>query len=458
MIKRFSVLLLVISFSCLSSLTLQEAKSLALKNNLELSSADYEQKKAKKQYLQAWGQALLQVDLEAGYNYKKSEYPDPSDDFVEGIRSFQKAVPKMVDEDDRALGNEIIDLQDANNPDEKQTDFAYGIKATQIISLKVPMGVSMMGDVADISKIKAELKKQEVLFTVSKYYYTLLLASQKFGIQKQALEIAQQNFEQVQSMYKNGLVSQYDFLRARLEVTKQKPELEQSDKNLVLARQTFSNYVRWEKQKKLEITDSLREPKIEIGSLDEAIQTASKERKELRMVEIATTIKKKDYRTEQLSFLPDFQANFEYKMFSQVYENRMETENMGNYWQVTLGASMPIFTSFARWNKVAVKNYALKQTRAEELNTQDLVKLDVQNSYYTLIQSQKSWQSQKENLALAKKAFSIAQGRYENGISTQLEYLDATLQQNVAKLGYLNSVYEYIIAWESYKMAIGDEL
>ncbi len=449
---------MAVSFSCLSSLTLQEAKKMALQNNLELSSTHYEQKRTKKLYCQALGEALLQVNLVGGYSYKESEYQDPDADYVQAITDFRSSVPDMISQDDRSLAAEIIDLQDANEPNKKQSDFAYGIQASQVLSLKVPFGVSMVGDVADISKIQVDLKRQEVLFTVSKHYYTLLLASQEFEIQRQALEIAQQNFQQVESMYKNGLVSQYDYLRARLEVTKQKPKLEQSDKNLVLARQSFKNYVRWDQEKPLEITDSLQVPKIKVEELSLALQKASRERKEIKMAQLMTTIKKKDYKMEQLGFLPDFQASVEYKKFSQVYEKSLESDNMGNYWQVSLGASMPLFTSFARWNKVAAKNYAWRQTKTDELKTQDLVKLDVQNSYYTLIQSQKSWQSQKENLALAKTAFGIAQGRYDNGISTQLEYLDATLQQNVAKLGYLNSVYDYIIAWESYKMAIGENL
>ncbi len=455
--KRISILLLVFSFSCLCSLSLEEAKELALENNLELSSSCYEQKKAKKQYWQAWGDALLQVNAVAGYSYKKSEYPDASPAYIDRLTSFAASSGEMTG-DDKILAAEIMNLQEDNYPNEELTNFAYGIEATQIISLKTPIGVSMVGDVADISSLSADLKRQEVLFTVSKYYYMLLLASQEYQIQKQALEIAQENFEQVESMYRNGVVSQYDYLRARLEVTKQKPKLEQSDKNLVLARQSFKNYVRWDDEQELVITDSLKVPSIKVSSLDESLKRAQTSRKELEIAKIATTIKRKDYRVQQISFLPDFKASFEYKQFSQTYENSVETDNFGNYWQMSLGASMPLFTSFARFNKVSVKQYAWRQAREDELNTKDLVKLDVQNSYYTLIQSQKSWQSQKENQDLAKKAFSIAQGRYENGISTQLEFLDATLQQNVAELGYLNSVYEYIIALQSYKMAIGDKL
>ncbi len=457
MMRRFSVLFLVLSFSGLCSLSLQDAKELALLNNLELSSSRYQEKKTKKQYWQALGEALLQVNAVGGYSYKKSEYPDVSDAYLQEITSFRNSVSEMTG-DDKILAGQIIDLQDANMPEEEQTDFAYGIEATQVISLKTPIGVSMVGDAADITSLSAELKKQEVLFTVSKYYYQLLLASQEYNIQKQALDIAQRNYKQVKSMYSNGLVSQYDYLRARLEVTKQKPKLEQSDKNLVLARQTLKNYVRWDEAKKLEITDSLSVPSIKVKSLEKSLKLAQSARKELEIAKLATTIKRKDYRMEQFTFLPDFQASFEYKQFSQSYDNSVEKENFGNYWQMSLGASMPLFTSFARFNKVAVKQYAWRQARQDELNTSDLVKLDVQNSYYTLIQSQKSWQSQKENLELAKKAFSIAKGRYENGVSTQLEYLDATLQQNVAELGYLKSVYEYVMAQQSYKMAIGDKL
>ncbi len=454
---KLGVFLAILCWSSLFSLSLQDAKKLALKNNLELRSSDYEQKIAKKQYLQAWGEALLQVDLVGGYSYKKTTYPDPSAAFVDGMKQFSTAAAGMSG-DDKILADEIAELQDANIPADKQTDFAYGVQATQILSVQTPAMISMAADAAKISKKQYELKKQEVLFTLIKYYYSLLLAQAQYDVQKQALSVAERNFRQVQSKYKNGVVSQYDFLRSKLEVTKQKPALEQAEKDRILARQTFKNYVRWKDKDELVLTDSFVTPLVSLSSLEEAISRSFEKRKEIEIAELATKIKKRDFRMEQLTFLPDLQAGFEYKKFSQTDDNSLGTDNMGDYWQVSLGASMPIFTSGARWNKVAAKQYDWRKAKETELNTRDLVKLDVQNSYYSLVQAKKSWMSQKENLALAKKAFSIAQGRYESGVSTQLEFLDATLQQNVANLGYLNSIYQYIIAFESYKMAIGELL
>ncbi len=455
--SKISLLCLVFAFSGLFSLSLQEAKSLALKNNLSLSSSDYERQKSKKQYRQALGEAFLQVNLVGGYSYTEYEYPDTYTNYVNSMNAFKSQVATMTG-NDLTLGKGILALNSATLSSEKQTDFAYGIEATQILSQKVPFSVSMVGDAADLSQKQYELKKQEILFNASKYYYALLLAKERLQVQEQALDIAEKNFSRVKSMYSQGLVSQYDYLRARLEVTKQKPQMEAADKDLVLATQNFKNYIRWDEGANLEITDSLVAPSMQGEDLNGSVKKGLEARKEIEIAGIATKIKKKDYRMEQLSFLPDFQLGFAYKIFSQSSDRSVETSDMGNYWQVTLGASMPLFTSFARFNKVSVKEYAWRQAREDELNARDLVKLDIQNSYHSLQQAKKSWLSQTENLGLAQKAFSIAQGRYQNGVSTQLEFLDATLQQNVAKLGYLNSIYEYIIACESYKLAIGEEL
>ncbi len=454
---KISLLCLMLAFSGLFSLSLQEAKALALKNNLALSSSDYERQKTKKQYRQAWGEALLQVNLVGGYSHTKYDFPNAYSDYVNYMNTLKSKLATMS-ANEQTLGAGILYVKEATIAQEKQTDLAYGVEATQVLSLKVPFGVSMMGDVADLSQKQYELKKQDILFTVSKYYYSLLLAKEKLQVQKQALDIAEKNFVRVNSMFNQGLVSQYDYLRARLEVTKQKPQMEAADKDVVLATQNFKNYIRWSDEVALEITDSLVAPNMSTGNLEESVKKGLEMRKEIEIAGIAAEIRKKDYRKEQLSFLPDFQLGFAYKMFSQSSTDCAETCDFGNYWQVTLGASMPLFTSFARVNKVAVKEYAWKQAKEDELNTKDLVTLDIQNSYYSLQQANKGWLSQKENLALAQKAFSIAQGRYQNGVSTQLEFLDATLQQNVAELGYLNSIYEYIIACESYKLAIGEEL
>jgi outer membrane protein TolC len=52
----------------------------------------------------------------------------------------------------------------------------------------------------------------------------------------------------------------------------------------------------------------------------------------------------------------------------------------------------------------------------------------------------------------------IAQARYENQVSNQLELIDAQLQVKTAKLSYMNAQYAAVISYEKLLKAMGKTL
>jgi outer membrane protein len=113
---------------------------------------------------------------------------------------------------------------------------------------------------------------------------------------------------------------------------------------------------------------------------------------------------------------------------------------------------------------LAVSAARVKEARADYmkarigmLDTVNKVKLDIKSAYYDLVQAREIVESQRLNIAQAEEALKIAEVRYDSGISTLLELMDAQLALTTARLNWLNALYGYEEAKARISKIVGAE-
>jgi OMF family outer membrane factor len=102
--------------------------------------------------------------------------------------------------------------------------------------------------------------------------------------------------------------------------------------------------------------------------------------------------------------------------------------------------------------------HTLHQSELDHETLMELVELDVRNSYLQWQADLEKVDNQKQNQELAEMGLKIAQARYENQVSNQLELIDAQLQVKTAKLSYMNAQYAAVISYEKLLKAMGKTL
>jgi len=126
-----------------------------------------------------------------------------------------------------------------------------------------------------------------------------------------------------------------------------------------------------------------------------------------------------------------------------------------NYY-IKANISIPII----RWGKKQEQVYtARQQTESAKLQmeeTKDKIKLEVQSSYYQLTASQEQLDFSKGSLENAAKNVSVMLDRYNEGLSSVLEVLDAQLYWQKTYLNYILAKYEFNVAYSEYLYATGE--
>lgn len=470
--KRYLILpfaFLVILTSVLSAIemSLEKCLELAKTNNKTLGQAEQEVKEYKQDYRNVRGKLLPQVSLSAGYQYKRTEIPESSqtgDSYLSTL--LDSLTTASTTDDDILYGNDQIiaayvdGALDGLMPAsvEKETSAFGKIKLDQIIFMggKLINGIKVASKLYHLQEKKYFLTQQNVTYKATSNYYQTKLAKRVWSIKKQAQETASKHYIQVLDMYEQGLVAEYDKLRAKLQVKKLKPEVLTAQKNYKLAVKNLKNYIGIADTVNLTLTTPIELPRIEIDQAD-AVQEGLDNRVELELADLNVEVNQVNYSYEKGNFLPQIGFSAEYNYFGQD-EKKIKSDDWGNYYQLGIGLSMPLFTGLSNTAKKAKARHSLKKARISQQDLKEKVELDINNSVLQLESDLESIESQKENVQLAQKALAIAQSRYDNQLANQLEVFDAQLNLKSAKLSHLSAIYKVIMSYEKYKKAIGRKL
>jgi outer membrane protein TolC len=103
-------------------------------------------------------------------------------------------------------------------------------------------------------------------------------------------------------------------------------------------------------------------------------------------------------------------------------------------WTVAVSSQFPLFTGGRIKGEQMVAEANVREARARYDQLKEFAALDSRVTINNLLQARSAWQASQGTAEQASRAYSIAEVRYKEGISTQLELNDARilLEQAVA--------------------------
>ncbi len=118
--------------------------------------------------------------------------------------------------------------------------------------------------------------------------------------------------------------------------------------------------------------------------------------------------------------------------------------------------TIPIFYWGIKKEKVFTAKQSTEVAKLQMEETKDKIKLEVESNYYKLERTQQQLDFAKGSLENAAKNVAVMLDRYNEGLSSILEVLDAQLYWQKTYLNYILAKYELNIAYSQYLYAIGE--
>lgn len=368
----------------------------------------------------------------------------------------------------RAIPNASINSAYTRN-DKEISQSVPPMEQNWSIALEVRQALYAGGGVRaalDAQKVLREAALQELrsvindaLFEVRTRFYDVLLAREQISVQEQNVKLLQEQLTNAKNRFEAGSVSNFEVLRAEVELANAKPQL-------IRARNKFRTSTDQLRQSVgyLNTTqENLRKTPEFVGSLDftpasydlqAALDAARLNRPEL--LRLARLVKSQERNIDfaKADYLPTLDLVGGYGLYKDNGSDRFEDSRDG--WNVGLESRWAIFDGRATAGRVAQARSQYRQAGLR-LSEQTLaVEVEVRSALSSLQEAGELAEAAVKVVGQAEEALRLADARYGAGSATQLDVLQAQVSLTQARDNQLQANYSYNVALANVRRAIGE--
>ncbi len=297
----------------------------------------------------------------------------------------------------------------------------------------------------------------EVKEKVSKAYYNLLISRKKMELVNTNLDRLKKLLHDTKILYKNGFAEQLDVDRVQVQLN----NLETEKVKLINLLAVSDQLLKFQMGMPL---DELLQPTDKLTMLNEGTKLLSvdsfsyNDRIEYTLLKTQKKANEFNYKRYKMAALPTVSAFMNYGKNAGRNEFNFfdKDEPWFSSWVIGVKVSVPIFDGFQRKNKAEQARLAVEKTQIQMDALQQSIDLEVQQSKTTLRNSLINLRSQQGNMNLAERVYDKAKKKYEQGLGSNLEVIDAESDLKQAQTNYFDALYNTMIAKINYKKAIGE--
>ena len=296
-----------------------------------------------------------------------------------------------------------------------------------------------------VAQALVDKTKLEIIFNVQKAFYTLLLAQEYSGINKEILDNVKAHLSSQSLRYQNGQVSESDILNINKSMSNIEEAYELSLNQIQAAQSLLKNLLYAQDNIKINPQGEFLYEQDEVA-YDEAFLKAMRTRPEIQQYEAQQAAAKKSIEIARADSRPAIYASWDYYSSSVSSLTFSPTKAWNDYNLIGLTFSWPVFDGWATRHKVEQSIVDLKEA---ELSKQKIVRdiaLELKTAYLSLKNSIAGIKTAEADLNIFKDNLSVIKQKNQFGIASFLDLDDAALSYNISAFNRRQAIYDYIIA------------
>ena len=302
----------------------------------------------------------------------------------------------------------------------------------------------------DASKLTLEATKQAIKLKTMAAYYEILQRRNLIAVAQDSVDTLQAHLDNVNAQYKVGTVAKSDVLRSQVQLASAQMALVSAQNNYDVAVATLNNLIGMPTDTELNIKDELSYQKYEL-SLEECTKYALLYRPDIMAAQRAAGAAEALKNATRSGYLPTVAA-VAGKSFAGEHGFRHDHSDS---WTFALQASWSFWDNNITAAKVQQKKAEQKKAEELYLETVEGAQLEVRTAYLNLLAAEKNIFTTSVAVEKAQDDYKIAQVRYNAGVGTNLDVMDAEDSLVSAQNKYITALYDYNVSKASLDRAMG---
>ena len=323
-----------------------------------------------------------------------------------------------------------------------------------IFNKDVLLAASTAGDVHRQAEQITTENKINVVVSVSKAFYSALLAEDQINIIKDDIARLEESQKDTYSLYKGGVVDKTDYMRATIALNNAKAEKTRDEELFKTSVTSLKEQMGYPSGDKLKLVYNHNKMENDI-SIDTTQTLNFSNRIEYKLLETQKKLQIANLHYYEWSFIPSLSLfgayNFNYlnDNLSQLYNQNYPDSYVG------LQLSLPIFEGSKRIHEIEQANLEVSEYDLEAASLKNSINTEYIHALADYKSNLNNFLAQKKNLSLAEDVYNTIQLQYKSGVKTYLDVITSETDLRETQINYINALYQVLSSKLDVQKALG---
>ncbi|HEY7751822.1 MAG TPA: TolC family protein [Ignavibacteriaceae bacterium] len=422
--------------------TLDEAINTAISNNRDIKISVLNAEKSEAAVREAFGYALPSLDAAASFSHflKKPKMPFPDFQALLTNATYNILFEENVIPRDES---KFLPVETQLQSFALNNTYEASLTLTQILfssAVFEGIGASQIYYQLAVSELNNTVSK--TVLSTQKAFYGVLLAKAVLEITNASYTNAEENFNNVEALYGQGMVSEFDMLQAEVQVENIRPVVLMMENVLINARNGFKITIGIDQSEEVDVSGEIKLDSIDVSNEDELLREALENNLNIQSLDLKKQVDEAFVELDVSEYWPTLAAFGNY-----AYGGASDSWRFQNYSYSTVGLSLSINLWQGNRTKNAVEQSTItyKQTEEQLMQLRDFTTLEVKSKIQELKRVKSLVEVQERTVRLAERAYNIAKVRYQEGAGSQLELQNADQDLRQARLNRVQAIHSFLV-------------
>ena len=299
----------------------------------------------------------------------------------------------------------------------------------------------------DLAVKSVTQSKQQVAENVTKAYYGILVNEKRQALL--ALNVARLDtlLKETRELNKQGFVEKIDVQRLDVQANNLRTELENIDRLQALSYSLLKFQMGYPMEEPIRLSESLEKVELATFNTNAAGDFNYANRIEYSILQTQENLAELDLKSIKAGYMPRLvlNANYGYNAGANAFSDLMSKQWFDNA-AITLALQIPIFDGFSKKYKAVQSANNLQKVRQSYNLLKSSIDLQRSQASITMKNALESMKEQKANLDLANEISRVTRVKYQQGVGSNLEVLNAESSIKESQANYFTALYNALIA------------
>ena len=310
--------------------------------------------------------------------------------------------------------------------------------------------VARAQDLSQAAGHQLERADQETIFRVVQAYLGLLLAQKQQDVAEQSVKTAQSILDRSRARYESGVVVQSDLLSAQVRLAGRQEELIRARNNAAFAAAQLDTAMGVPPEEQFQPSQALNQGTLPQPALADLEKQALASRPDLKQIEAEQMAQEKSVSIAKSAFGPKLNAFGGWETDSATL-----SQVQGNNWVAGVELQLDLFQGGAKKAQLTREKALLERIAAAHQAASDQVRLEVRRAWYDFDSARQQVGVAQAAVGQAEESTRINQNRYDAGITTITDLLTIEEARRRAQTDYWEAVYRLRASYANLELATG---